>query len=291
MLTVVFVSLSGGQGKTTLTVLLGRYLARLGWKALLIDADPQHNLSDYLGFQPDPTKPTLFEVFTRPKKEDGGYFEPFDCIHYMETDDLYLIPADNGLGEAESFLMRSGFAGTSLQRRLQGDKRLQAFDVCLIDSPPQRSQFTLATVGAADAIVIPIGADIKGYGSLIRTKDVLDEFEREGFHKPLLGVVPFRENWKGRNLVLRCRDVNNYIREELGMEPLPQEFFRQGWKDNAIAVEQEDGLLVPSIPVSNWFDEAISQRSTLKDLGHEELEKPLEVLSRRIEQRKSNVNQ
>jgi len=49
MQTLSCVSLSGGQGKTSIALLLGRLLAQQGRKVLMVDADPQANLTFYLG--------------------------------------------------------------------------------------------------------------------------------------------------------------------------------------------------------------------------------------------------
>ena len=58
MLTISIASLSGGQGKTTTALFLGRLLAnRSCCSTLMIDSDPQHNLTTYLGFELE-TQPT-----------------------------------------------------------------------------------------------------------------------------------------------------------------------------------------------------------------------------------------
>ncbi|HAG83023.1 MAG TPA: hypothetical protein DCL61_18140, partial [Cyanobacteria bacterium UBA12227] len=49
------------------------------------------------------------------------------------------------------------------------------FDVCIIDSPPQRTQICLTTVVAADELLIPAEASSKGLHSLVRTLQLVDE--------------------------------------------------------------------------------------------------------------------
>lgn len=62
MLILTCTSLSGGQGKTTTAILLGRRLAQSGQRVLMVDADPQSNLTFYLGHEVEENQPTLLEV-------------------------------------------------------------------------------------------------------------------------------------------------------------------------------------------------------------------------------------
>ena len=65
MLTLAITSLSGGQGKTTTALFLGRKLANAGITTLIIDADPQHNLSTYLGLELNEAEPSLLELIKK----------------------------------------------------------------------------------------------------------------------------------------------------------------------------------------------------------------------------------
>ena len=73
MKTCSAISLSGGQGKTTTIFFTALLLAQQGKKVLAVDADPQANLTFYLGHEVLADDPTLFEVLTREVQiEDGG---------------------------------------------------------------------------------------------------------------------------------------------------------------------------------------------------------------------------
>lgn len=254
MFTIAFASLSGGQGKTTAALFLGRRLAALGYSTLMIDADPQHNLTTYLGLELQPNQPTLLECLKKSVAVE-------DCIYSIEgNDNLFLIPADDQLDTVQDYLSNSGVGATLLLRRLE--PIASAFKVCVIDSPPQRSQICLTVIGAADALVIPAEASVKGYGSLVRTLDLLQTLQEvKATNAQVLGVLPFRDRWIGNTQTNESRLAVEGMREEVGKE-----------------------LVLPSIRESERYKQAINKRSTLQQMGYADLEYPFEVLLDKIKQ-------
>jgi cellulose biosynthesis protein BcsQ len=71
-------------------------------------------------------------------------------------------------GSASIVTSNSGVGATLLKRRLEAVSKI--FQVCIIDAPPQRSQICLTVIGAADFLIIPAEASVKGYGSLVRSR-------------------------------------------------------------------------------------------------------------------------
>ena len=253
MIAVAIASLSGGQGKTTASLFLSRLLASRGYPTLAIDADPQHNLTTYLGLELQPNQPTLLEVLKKSVPiEDGIY--PVEG-----SDNLFLIPSDDGLDTAADYLSSSGVGATLLLRRLE--PVAEAFKFCIIDAPPQRSQICLTAIGAADTVIVPAEASVKGYGSLVRTLDLLNSMrDVKATNATVLGVLPFRDRWIGNTQTLESR---------LAVE---------GMKD-----EVENELILPSIRESEQYKKAINKRQTLSELGHPDLEYPFEILLAKIE--------
>ena len=255
MFTIVFASLSGGQGKTTAALFLSRKLAALGYSTLMIDADPQHNLTTYLGLELQPNQPTLLECLKKSVAVEDGIY-PIEG-----NDNLFLIPADDQLDTVQDYLSNSGVGATLLLRRLE--QIASAFKVCVIDSPPQRSQICLTVIGAADALVIPAEASVKGYGSLVRTLDLLQTLQEvKATNAQVLGVLPFRDRWIGNTQTNESRLAVEGMREEVGKE-----------------------LVLPSIRESERYKQAINKRSTLQQMGYADLEYPFEVLLDKIKQR------
>jgi chromosome partitioning protein len=253
MLILTIISLSGGQGKTTTALFLGRKLSAAGYPTLMIDADPQHNLTTYLGLELTETEPTLLEFLK--KSVD---FE--DAIYPLEGEEnLFCLPADEKLDNAVDYLSHSGVGATLLKRRLEIFQN--TFKVCIIDSPPQRSQIALTAIGAAEGLIIPAEATIKGYGSLVRTLDLLLTMrEVQATMAEVWGVLPFRDRWIGRSQTHESRLAIEGMKEEVGPD-----------------------LILPSILESERYKQAINQQKTLSALGFSQLEYPFEVLFSKIE--------
>ncbi|OKH24482.1 hypothetical protein NIES593_07340 [Hydrococcus rivularis NIES-593] len=142
-----------------------------------------------------------------------------------------------------------------LSRRLENVA--SAFQVCLIDSPPQRSQIAKTVIGAADFLVIPAEANIKGYGSLIRTLDLLASMrEIRATSATVMGIIPFRDRWIGRTQTHESRLAVEGMKEEV----------------------EDANLILPSILESERYKQAINKQQSLESLGFPDLEYPFEVL-------------
>jgi len=247
MLTVACESLAGGQGKSTVALLTARLLAQQNYPVLLVDADPQSSLTTFVGHRVQSNHPTLLEVLR-------GEVGAVDGIYSTEFPNLFIIPSDGGLDSVQDFLAGSGCGAYMLRQQLE--PIAQTFKFCVIDSPPQRSQLCLTTIGASDALILPMEATIKGYSSLIRTKELLELLRKTRvFSGDILGVLPFRDKWVGNNRTKQSRRNIEAMAELMGQE-----------------------MMLPSIRESEQFKEAINQKLTPHELGYKDLEYPFEVV-------------
>lgn len=247
MQTCACVSLSGGQGKTTVIFNLSLLLIQQGKRVLAVDCDPQANLTFYLNHEVKSDQPSLLEVLT-------GKVDTLDGIYPTRHSNLFLIPSDRSLFKVSDYLSSSGTGAFILKLRLRKVEEL--FDYVLIDVQPSRSQICLTTVGAADFILIPVEASTKGVNSLIDTLEFLQEqASLMAFTGKVLGVVPFRDRWIGRTQTLESKESIETMKEFAGDIPV-----------------------LASIRESEQFKRAIRNGQLLSELGQKDLRYPFEQI-------------
>lgn len=257
MLTIATTSLAGGQGKTTAILFLAKALAKAGYSVLLVDADPQHTSTDFLGVEVQPNEPTLLEVL-RGSDSAGKSVGWEDGVYPTTLEKLFLMPSDDSLEQAQEYLSASGIGALLLRKRLKPVS--EAFQICLIDSPPQRYQISRSVIVAADQIIIPVEAAAKGYVSLTRTLDAIDELKQaEVCHAEILGVLPFRDRWTGQNQSVESKSVIELIKKEVGKD-----------------------LLLPSILESEQYKKCLRSGILASDLPNPDLEYPFQVILEKV---------
>lgn len=141
----------GGVAKTTTTISLGASLAEKQNQVLLIDLDPQGNLTLAAGLEPKQLKKTVGDVLldATPLAE---------AIVQTETPRLHIVPANNRMDQADEFLpVRLNYALT-LREAISKAAPLP-YDFVLMDCPPALGAVTLNALTAADLLVIPTQAE------------------------------------------------------------------------------------------------------------------------------------
>ena len=154
----------GGVGKTTTAVNLGTSLALDGHRVLLVDIDPQGNLTSGIGLKGQAAAGgTIYEALTTDA-------EPESFVLQTRVDNLALIPADRNLTGAEIELVSMLAREHRLRRVL--DPLRSRFDLIFSDCPPSLGLLTLNALVAADAIVIPLHCEyyaLEGLAELVAT--------------------------------------------------------------------------------------------------------------------------
>lgn len=155
---IAVVNFKGGSGKTTTAAHLGQHLALTGHRVLAIDLDPQASLSALYGFQPElDQNPSLYDTI----RYDAERKSIRDVILRTNFPSLDIIPANLELQEYEydtPLAMQGSTEGKRFYTRLAAALREvdDAYDVVVIDCPPQLGYLTLTALTAATSVLITV---------------------------------------------------------------------------------------------------------------------------------------
>ncbi len=157
----------GGVAKTTTTVNLGAALAERGYTVLMLDLDPQANLTIAMGLPPHDARYTIANVLM-------SRFPLANATLPTASPDLDLLPSNRQVRMLERFLPTQPNYEYALHRALEGAPN---YHFCLCDCPPELGPITLAAVTAADLTLVPVQPEpFAVYG----TRDVLQFMDEHG---------------------------------------------------------------------------------------------------------------
>ncbi len=157
----------GGVAKTTTAINLAAALAMAGRRVLLIDLDPQANLTSGIGLKGQAgTGGTIYEALLGATSDPAAFVVPTAIEH------LSVVPADRQLTGAEIELVTLDSREHRLRRFVEPLR--EAFDYIFIDSPPSLGLLTLNALVAADSVLIPLNCEyfaLEGIADLMATID------------------------------------------------------------------------------------------------------------------------
>ena len=160
--TIAISNEKGGVAKTTTTLSLGASLAEIGHKVLVIDLDPQANLTLALGFEPGKVEHTSGDILL-----DATPF--LESCRATNIAGLELVPASTGLEQAEQVLPVYLNYTSRLRDAIEAANPLD-YEIILIDCPPSLGAITINALTAADLLIIPTQAE---YFSAYALRDMM----------------------------------------------------------------------------------------------------------------------
>jgi chromosome partitioning protein len=190
----------GGVAKTTTTLSLGAVLAEDGQRILMIDLDPQANLTLAMGFEPGEATQTSSNVLI----ESAPLLS---ACHKTDNKNLDIIPSSHRIECAEQYLpVRTNYAKT-LRTAIENALPLP-YEYILIDCPPSLGVITLNALSAATLLIIPTQAE---YFSAYALRDMMSFIRRvrqesnPGLSYRILITLMDRRNRTHRNIEEQLR--------------------------------------------------------------------------------------
>ncbi len=161
---IAVINQKGGVGKTTTTMNLAHALARGGKRILVLDLDPQANLTLALGKTDHPAG--IGDVFM-----DGGDVRE---VILNARENLDLIPAGDRLAEFE-YHAGGAERGFKLHKVLDG--KVDAYDFVMVDCPPSSGILGMNALLATKEVLIPVSGDFFALQGLSRMMNIFEYIE------------------------------------------------------------------------------------------------------------------
>jgi chromosome partitioning protein len=199
--TITVISQKGGTGKTSFIQNVGAEIARRGERVLLIDGDPQGNLTTGWGIKAKGLTKTLYEALLQP-----------DLTATMIVPlrpDLSLLPSNLNMSAAE--LAFAHKKDQNLRLRAVIEQIEKYFDYILIDTPPSLGFFTINALMAAREAIIPLQTQFYAYQAMDAILDILQTV-RQHHEITLTGIV--LTMYDPRNSL--TANINSLVREQFG---------------------------------------------------------------------------
>jgi chromosome partitioning protein len=198
---ISFANQKGGVAKTTTTLNLGVALAEQSMKVLLVDLDPQGNLTMSQGLNPDTIERSMFDVLVHrlPIQE---------VVHHTEVD---LAVSSIDLAGAELALSSMIGRERALEKALAPVR--DNYDYVLIDTPPSLGLLTINALVASNGVIVPVQCEYLSLRGLVQLENTLSMI-RENLNPEvgIVGILPTMYDTR----TLHSREAVEILQENFG---------------------------------------------------------------------------
>jgi len=198
---ISFANQKGGVAKTTTTLNLGVALAEQGLKVLLVDLDPQGNLTMSQGLNPDTIERSMFDVLVHrlPIQE---------VVHHTEVD---LAVSSIDLAGAELALSSMIGRERALEKAIAPVR--ENYDYVLIDTPPSLGLLTINALVASNGVIVPVQCEYLSLRGLVQLENTLSMIrENLNPHVEIEGILPTMYDSR----TLHSREAVEILEENFG---------------------------------------------------------------------------
>jgi chromosome partitioning protein len=191
----------GGVAKTTTTLNLGVAFAEQGFKVLLVDLDPQGNLTMSQGLNPDTIERSMFDVLV--------HRMPIDQV--IETREVDIAVSSIDLAGADMALSSQIGRERALEKGLAPVR--DNYDFILIDTPPSLGLLTINAFVAATGVLVPVQTEYLSLRGLVQLENTLS-MVRENLNPKvsIIGIVPTMFDKR----ITHSREADEILRENFG---------------------------------------------------------------------------
>jgi chromosome partitioning protein len=198
---IVLANQKGGVAKTTTTLNLGVAFSEQGYRVLLIDLDPQGNLTMSQGLNPDTIEQSMFDVLV--------HRLPMDQVIVTREVDIAVSSID--LAGADMALSSQIGRERALEKALAPVK--DRYDFIFIDTPPSLGLLTINAFVAATGVIVPVQTEYLSLRGLVQLENTL-AMVRENLnpHVEIVGIVPTMYDRR----LTHSREADEILRENFG---------------------------------------------------------------------------
>jgi chromosome partitioning protein len=185
MRTIAVVNQKGGCGKTTTSINLAACLARLGYKTLLVDMDPQGHCAVGLAVPDEQVERTVYDAMI--EATDGPACRVSDAVWQIATD-FDLCPSNLRLAAFEQVF--AGRPGREDRLKNALDQVKGQYQWCIIDCPPSVGLLSFNALRACDEILVPVETGYFSLHGLTKIMETLDEMRERCEKQVNIRVLP-----------------------------------------------------------------------------------------------------
>src|SRR4051794_247189 len=198
---ISFANQKGGVAKTTTTLNLGVAFAEQGLRVLLVDLDPQGNLTMSQGLNPDAIERSMFDVLV--------HRLPIEQV--IETREVDIAVSSIDLAGADMALSSQIGRERALEKALVPVRG--RYDFILIDTPPSLGLLTINAFVAATGVLVPVQTEYLSLRGLVQLENTL-AMVRENLNPgaSIIGIVPTMFDRR----ITHSREADEILRENFG---------------------------------------------------------------------------